>query len=73
MDVSKDSVSVGILHPEEESPVVERICPYEESVRRLIRRMGPSVGLMVCYEARPTRYERYRLLVSLGVGRPPPR
>jgi len=67
MDVSKDSISVGILHPEEESPVVEKISHDEQSVRRLIRKFPSPGRLVVCYEAGPTGYELHRLLVSMGV------
>lgn len=67
MDVSKDSISVGILHPEEEVPVVEKILHDETSIRRLIRRFPSPSGLMVCYEAGPTGYELYRLLASMKV------
>lgn len=67
MDVSKDSISVGVLPSEQEIPVVERVFNDEESVRRLVNRLGPSRQLFACYEAGPTGYELYRLLRSLGV------
>lgn len=67
MDVSKDSISVGILRPEDEIPVVEKVFHDEESVRRLVNRLGGPRGLIACYEAGPTGYELHRLLRSLGV------
>lgn len=67
MDVSKDSISVGILRPEEEIPVVEKVFHDEESVRRLVKRLGRPEGLTACYEAGPTGYELHRLLRSLRV------
>ena len=48
MDVSKDSISVGILHPEDESPVVEKISHDEQSIRRLVRKFGSPGRLLVC-------------------------
>lgn len=67
MDVSKDSISVGILRPDEETPVVEKIFHDEQSVRRLVKRLGRPEGLIACYEAGPTGYELHRLLRSLEV------
>ena len=67
MDVHRDSISVGILDPADESPVVEKIFHDGESVRRLIGRFEDPALLRVCYEAGPTGYELYRLLESLGV------
>ena len=66
MDVHKDSISVGILRPGDDTPDVEKIFHDEESVRPLVGRF-PEPGLLrTCYEAGPTGYGRCRLLVSLG-------
>jgi transposase len=54
MDVHKDSISVGILRPDDESPDVERIFNDEPSVRRLLARFPEPKKLSVCYEAGPT-------------------
>jgi transposase len=67
LDVSKDWIAVGVLRPDEEVPVTEKVFHDEESIRRLIRRMGHPGQLRVCYEAGPTGYELHRLLTSLGV------
>src|SRR5436190_5822729 len=67
MDVSKDSISVALLEPDRDVAVVDKIFHDEESVRRLIKRMGPPAKLWVCYEAGPTGYELYRWLTSMGV------
>src|SRR5260370_12071941 len=53
MDVHKDSISIGILRPDD-SIDVERIFHDEESVRRFIARMGEPRQLTACYEAGPT-------------------
>src|SRR5437588_12556154 len=66
MDVHKDSISVGILRPDD-SMDVERIFHDEESVRRFIARMGEARQLTACYEAGPTGYELQRLLLRLQV------
>src|SRR5436190_17793290 len=66
MDVHKDSISVGILRPDDTLDV-ERVFNDEESVRRLIGRFPDPRGLSACYEAGPTGYELHRLLARLAV------
>jgi transposase len=48
-------------------PDVEKISSDEESVRRLVARLGNPRRLRACYEAGPTGYELARLLGMLGV------
>jgi len=67
MDVHKDSISIGILAPEDESPEVERIFHDEASVRRFVARFADPRRLVACYEAGPTGFELHRLLMSMGV------
>ena len=67
MDVHKDSISIGILRPDEESPDVERIFNDEASVRRFLNRFDDHRVLSVCYEAGPTGYELHRLLTTMGI------
>lgn len=67
MDVAMDSIVVGILPQDAESPVVERVFHDEASVRRLVARLGEPGRLRACYEAGPTGYGLQRLLASMGV------
>ncbi|MGH3827872.1 MAG: IS110 family transposase [Pseudonocardiaceae bacterium] len=67
MDISVNTIVVGVLSPVEEMPVVERVFNDEESVRRLVGRFSDPRGLSACYEAGPGGYELYRLLTSMGV------
>ncbi len=67
LDVSKDSIAVGVLRPEDRVADVEKIAHDEESVRRLVTRLGAPSRLWACYEAGPTGYELHRLLERLGV------
>jgi transposase len=67
MDVHKDSISIGILAPEDDVPEVEKIFHDEASVRRFVTRFVDPRQLVVCYEAGPTGYGLHRLLVSMGV------
>src|SRR5215467_8505783 len=67
MDTSMNEIVFGVLRPGEEVPVVDRISNDEESVRRLIGRLGGPRLLSACYEAGPCGYELHRLLTSMGV------
>ena len=67
LDVHKDSISAGILNPGGDSADVEKIFNDEESVRRLVGRLGDPRLVWACYEAGPTGYDLHRLLLSLGV------
>lgn len=67
LDVSKDQIAVGVLRPEDRVADVEKIAHDEESVRRLVTRLGSPGKLWACYEAGPTGYELHRLLERLGV------
>lgn len=44
MDVSRDSISVAILHPDRDVAVMDKISSDAESVRRLIKRVGRTSG-----------------------------
>ncbi len=68
LDVHKDTISVGILPPDQQVPDVERITHDEASIRRLVARFADPGGLRACYEAGPTGLELARLLASMGVG-----
>jgi transposase len=67
LDVHRDTISVGILEPDQQVPEVDRIPHDEPSVRRLVGRLGNPHRLRACYEAGPTGFELARLLHSMGV------
>jgi transposase len=67
LDVHRDTISVGILPPDRQVPVVERIAHDEASIRRLVGRFADPRTLRACYEAGPTGYELARLLDSMDV------
>jgi transposase len=67
LDVHRDTISVGILAPDQQVPEVDRIPHDEPSVRRLVGRLGDPRGLRACYEAGPTGFELARLLEGMGV------
>jgi transposase len=67
LDLHKDSISVALLRPGQESPDEERIPNTPEEVRRLVGRWSDPASMRVCYEAGPCGYELQRQLRSLGV------
>jgi transposase len=67
MDTSMREIVCGVLRPGTDVPAVERIPSDEESVRRLIGKLGDRRLLSVCYEAGPSGYELHRLVTSMGV------
>ena len=67
MDVSKDAIAVAVLPPDRDVAEIDKLFHDEQSVRRLIKRLGRPSGLWACYEAGPTGYELHRLLKSMGV------
>jgi transposase len=67
LDVHKDTISVGILRPDQQVPDVERISHDDVSIRRLVGRLGDPGMLRACYEAGPTGFELARLLDSMQV------
>ena len=46
LDVHRDTISVGILEPDQQVPEVDRIPHDEPSVRRLVGRLGDPRGLL---------------------------
>jgi transposase len=67
LDVHKDTISVGILDPDQQVPDVERITNDEPSIRRLVARFAEPRTLRACYEAGPTGFELARLLDRMHV------
>jgi transposase len=67
LDVHRDTISVGILRPDQQVPDVARIAHDEASVRRLVGRLGDPGRLRACYQAGPTGYGLARLLDSMHV------
>ena len=67
MDNSVREIVCGVLRPGTEVPAVDRVPNDEESVRRLIGRLGDWRLLAVFCEAGPSGYELHRLITSMGV------
>ncbi len=67
LDVHAETIAVAVAEPGGDVRSLGIIPNRPESVRKLIRKLGPTEHLRVCYEAGPTGYVLYWQLVSLGV------
>jgi len=67
LDVHAESIAVAVAEGGGEVRSLGGIPNKPESVRKLIKRLGPAGSLRVCYEAGPTGYVLYWQLTGLGV------
>ena len=67
LDVHADTIAVAVAEPEGEVRSLGMIPNRPESVRKLMKKLGPPESLRVCYEAGPTGYVIYWQLTALGV------
>src|SRR6186997_3650538 len=67
LDVHADTVAVAIADPGGDVRSLGVIPNRPESVRKLMKKLGPPASLRVCYEAGPTGYVIYWQLTALGV------
>ncbi len=67
LDVHAETIAVAIAEPDGEVRSLGTIANREESVRKLIRKLGPAEHLRACYEAGPTGFVLYWQLAQLGV------
>jgi transposase len=67
LDVHAETIAVAIAEPDGEVRSLGTIANREESIRKLIRKLGPAEHLRACYEAGPTGFVLYWQLSQLGV------
>jgi transposase len=67
LDVHAETIAVAIAEPDGEVRSVGVIPNRPESIRQLVKKLGPAAQLRVCYEAGPTGYVVYWQLTALGV------
>lgn len=68
LDVSKEKIAVAIAEEGRGEPrYFGMISHTPEAIRKLVKKLGEPNNLRVCYEAGPTGYPLYRLLLTLGV------
>ncbi len=66
LDVHAETIAVAVAEADGEVRWLGVIPNREESVRKLVRKLGPGEQLQACYEAGPTGYVRYWQLTALG-------
>jgi transposase len=66
LDVHAETVAVAVAEPNGEVRSWGLIPNRPESIRRLVRKLGPVEQLRFCYEAGPTGYVLYWQLTALG-------
>jgi transposase len=67
LDVHADTIAVAVAEPDGEVRSLGMIPNRPESIRKLMKKLGPPASLQVCYEAGPTGYVIYWQLTALGV------
>ena len=67
LDVHADTIAVAMAEPRGDVRSVGVIPNRPESIRKLVKKLGPVESLRVCYEAGPTGYVVYWQLTALGV------
>jgi transposase len=67
LDVHAETIAVAVAEADGELRSVGVIPNRPESIRRLVKKLGPPEQLRVCYEAGPTGYVVYWQLTALGV------
>jgi transposase len=67
MDVHAETISVAVAEGRDAARSLGAIPNRPEAVARLVKKLGPTETLRVCYEAGPTGYVLYWQLTRLGV------
>jgi transposase len=67
LDVHAETIAIAIAEQNGEVRSLGTIPNRPESVRTLIKKLGPAAHLRACYEAGPTGYVLYWQLTTLGV------
>ena len=67
LDVHAETIAVAVAEPNGDVRSLGTIPNRPESIRKLMKKLGPAAHLRVCYEAGPTGYVVYWQLTTLGV------
>jgi transposase len=67
LDVHAETIAVAVAEGDGEVRELGVIANRAESIRRLVKKLGPVEHLRACYEAGPTGYVLYWQLTELGV------
>lgn len=66
-DVHAKSITVAVVEGNGEERFLGEIANREESIHKLVKKLGPVENLRACYEAGPTGYVLYWQLAKWGV------
>ena len=67
LDVHAETIAVAVAEPDGEVRSLGVIPNRPESIQKLVKKLGPTERLRVCYEAGPTGYVVYWQLTALDV------
>ena len=67
LDVHGETIAVAVAEPNGEARSLGVIPNRPESIRKLVKKLGPPAQLRACYEAGPTGYVVYWQLTALDV------
>ena len=67
LDVHAETIAVAVVEPDGEVRSLGTIQNRAESIRKMIKKLGPAEKLRACYEAGPTGYVVYWQLAELGI------
>jgi transposase len=67
LDVHAETITVAVAEPDGGVRSLGTIANRMESIRKLVKKLGPVEQLRACYEAGPTGYVLYWQLAELGV------
>jgi transposase len=67
LDVHAETITVAAAEPDGSLRSLGTITNRTESIRKLVKKLGPAEQLRACYEAGPTGYVLYWQLAELGV------
>jgi transposase len=66
LDVHAETIAVAVAEADGEVRSLGIIPNREESIRKMIKKLGPAEQLRACYEAGPTGYVLYWQLTRWG-------
>lgn len=67
LDVHAEKIAIAVAEPDGEVRFLGVIPNREESIHKMVRKLGDPDGLRACYEAGPTGFVLYWQLTALGV------
>src|SRR5438874_7450174 len=67
LDVHAETIAVAVAETDGEVRSLGTIPNRVESIRKMIKKLGPAEKLRACYEAGPTGYVVYWQLAELGI------